>query len=284
MKQWVIVISLCICCVFFYQCEKIEGPYISQEDAIETTVDFPEYSSAQMQRHILAEEYTGQSCSNCPTNGHQPMQRLLEQYGDTLICISIHAGVQAEPSAEIPNDFTTSVGDELYQEFNDAGTPMAVFNRVPYNGQYPLFYNKWNLAIQAIDRTIQTAAIQIITEVNGHQLTIHTKTTILSEQENPIKLALYIVEDSIVSPQIDRDQLIENYIHRHVLRGAVNGTFGTFLNGNGRVEKDKSYMYSKRYSCDVNWDMNHIHVVAILINQTTREILQVAENKVVENR
>ena len=42
-------------------------------------------------RVVLLEEFTGQNCSNCPT-AHRTIEALQEQYGASLVSVSIHAG------------------------------------------------------------------------------------------------------------------------------------------------------------------------------------------------
>ena len=280
MKKGILVITL-LTGFFITSCDKIDAPYIKTDNTVNTDVEFPDIDPSQVVRHILVEEFTGQQCPNCPSQGHIPLKELLES-DPTVVPVAIHAGSFAIPTGNYPNDFRTDIGNKLYSQFVTGGIPCAMINRVKYNGSYAITSQNWNAAIAEIDRNDIVGAIQIINKTDGDALTVHTKTTILKDYENKLILSVFLTEDSIVGPQLDGSERIEEYVHNHLLRAAVNGTDGAYLSQSGLVEKDSSYTKSYGLSfADKNWRKEHCKIVAFIFDSETQEVLQ-AETAAVE--
>ncbi len=257
-------------------CDKIEGPYIKYDESVATTVVFPDLDTAAVYKKILIEEYTGHRCTNCP-DGHRTLEGLSQQYGDTLIAIGIHAGTFAKPQANkgFPADYRTDEGTEMYTDFAVGATPRAVINRAQFNGTYGQDISAWGQIINNVNHAPAVAAIQIINKMEGNTLTAHTKTTFLQDYYFPVKLALYVIEDGIVSPQIDGGDTIADYTHNHVLRKSLNGTYGAYFSENGQVAAKMSYTKSYKTECPAEWNKQNCYIVAILMDEITREVLQV---------
>ena len=98
MKKINLIVTLAILLCAFVSCDKIEGPYITPDESVETNVEFPDIDPNNVFRKVLIEEYTGHRCTNCP-DGHRELASLHERYGDTLVAIGIHAGTFALPAA-----------------------------------------------------------------------------------------------------------------------------------------------------------------------------------------
>jgi hypothetical protein len=279
MKKILLLISAVI---FIVSCDIIEKPYIYISEEV-TPVEFPILDPNTVYRKILFEEYTGHKCTNCP-HGHESLASLLTTYGDTLVPIGIHAGSLAATDAEYPYDFTTSIGAQLYIDFNIPSVPIAIVNRLKFNSSsWGSPVSQWQNHINMVDRSKIYAGIQLINEfdINDRDLTANVKVTILDTINDPVQLCMVIIEDDIISPQLDNGVRIENYLHKHVLRGSLNGNYGSRLTITGLVEKD--YSYEKAYKISFNgkdWNEDNCYVIAYLINMETKEILQVEHLKV----
>lgn len=255
-------------------CDKIEGPYLQYDESVETTVEFPELDKNAVYKKVLVEEFTGHRCTNCP-DGHRLLATMAENMGDTMVSVCIHAGILARTTSAFPNDFTTSEGTDLYEHFTVGATPRAIFNQSLYEGAYAVDLSGWVNAANHFKQDEPIAAIQMINEFSGGIITAHTRTTLLADYDDQIKLTLYVVEDGIVSPQIDGGDTIPDYVHNHVLRGSFNGTYGTFISNDGMMRPDSSYLKSYQLVADEKWVPARCSVVAILSNATTKEVLQV---------
>lgn len=262
----------------FVGCDRIEGPYTEIVDQEIVTVDFPDLDVNSVYRKVLIEEYTGHRCPNCPM-GHQKLEELAERFGDTLVAVGIHAGALAAPTTDLPYDFRTSVGNELAQEYSIDGIPAAIINRLPEAGGWSPA--RWESKVTAAIRDNETlAAVQLINEYNPILNTIkaNAKVTLLDDYPNALRLAFFIVEDNIVKPQINGTDTILDYVHNHVLRASMNGTYGEFLNQSGYLEENVGYTYAKTMKLDgTGWNPNNCRVMAILYDKTNSLVLQVEE-------
>ena len=277
MKKLTFLLTFIAIAVLIASCDKMEGPYLQYDESVETTVEFPDLDKTTVYKKILVEEFTGHKCPNCP-DGHRILNTLSDTYGDTLITVCVHTGAFATPTSSFPNDYRTTEGTELATNFSISSYPSTVFNQSQYNGAYGVSKDNWAQAIGQVNHQPAIAAIQIINEFSGSTLTVHTKTTLLTEHESPVKLALFVIEDGIVSPQIDGSTTIEDYVHNHVMRGSLNGTFGSYISEGGMVAADSSYTKSYQLDCaDKSWNFSRCSVVAILMDATpdSREVLQV---------
>lgn len=275
MKKITFILTLIATVIIAVSCDKIEGPYLQYDESVETTVEFPALDPTHIYKKVLVEEFTGHRCTNCP-EGHRLLAALSETYGDTMVAVCVHAGSFAMPTGSFPADYRTTEGSELAADFSITLYPSAVFNQSAYNGAYEVSKDNWSQAIEHFNHQPAVAAIQMINEVSGTTLTAHTKTTFLSDYEGPVKLALFVAEDSIVSPQKDGSNTIEEYVHNHMLRGSLNGTYGAFITPDGTVTSGTGYTKSYQLSCaDKPWVFAKCSVVAILMDATTHEVLQV---------
>ena len=276
MKKIFVIITV-LAAVSFFGCDRIEGPYLVPSENEEVTVTFPDLDVSSVYRKVLIEEFTGHRCQNCPT-GHQKLEELHERFGDTLVAVGIHAGALAAPDVAggYPYDFRTEVGNELKQEFAIDGIPTAIINRYPEPGGWGVV--RWLSKINAVDRSKPLAAIQLINEYNAQagMLKANAQVTLLEPCANQLRLAFYLIEDGIVKPQLNGTEYIENYVHNHVLRASLNGTYGTLLNTNGYLETGKGYTLAHKINMSGHdWNPANCTVVAILYDRTAGDVLQV---------
>ena len=78
-------------------------------------------------------------------------------------------------------------------------------------------------------------------EATTHQVEIETDLKTLADDVKG-KLQLWLVEDSIVAPQMFPNNKVEKeYVHNHVFRDAINGEWGTELTlSTKNVHKEKN--------------------------------------------
>ena len=281
MKKIIVFITV-LSAILFCGCDKIEGPYLVPSENEEVTVTFPDLDVNNVYRKVLIEEFTGHRCMNCPA-GHQKLEELHERFGDTLVAVGIHVGALAAPNAAegYPYDFRTEVGNELAHEFSIDGIPAAIINRVYEAGGWSIV--RWQSKINAVDRSKPLAAIQLINEYNAQtgMLKANAQVTLLEPCPNQLRLAFYLIEDGIVKPQLNGTEYVENYVHNHVLRASLNGTYGMLLNTNGYLETGKGYTLANKINMSGHdWNPANCTVVAILYDRTAGDVLQVETMKV----
>ena len=231
-------------------------------------------------KNILLEDYTGVRCNNCPVAGELALQ-LQEQYGHRVIVLSVHAGFLSQPIGGYPN-FMTPEGTEWYSQFGFDSNPIGTVNRKLNGGSYGYQSSEWG---EAIAETFQegSAAFIMVPSVKYDETTRNLEVEISSkamvELPDAYNLTVCIMEDSIVGRQLTHAGNVEDYIHRHVFRTTMNGTWGEEINTTAIAPGEElSYVYAKKLDKAFNEDQ--CYIVAYISNRDTKEILQVTEQKI----
>lgn len=268
---------------FIASCDIIQEPYIEKKDnnPVDTT-DTTVYI-----RKVLLEDYTGHRCGNCPRS-HEKMQELLNTYGDKIVPISVHVGFFAMPIGQYTAEYRTSTGNELNTYFgnDNAGLPNGMVNRINWQGDVVLNYSSWQQVIESIITNEPDLGIDIKNTYNQGTKVLDTKIDIkgLKDITGNFKLAVYIVQDSIVSMQTDYNaspQDIPNYVHRHVLRGAINSTWGDVI-ALQTISKGEEISRTFNYTINSAWNSEKCYVLAYVYNDENKEVIQAEEEKIIK--
>jgi len=132
-------------------------------------------------------------------------------------------------------------------------------------------------------QTPPSVALELTASISGGQLSATATLTALSELSGAYSVVLAVTEDSIVQPQVSQlpqggTETIEDYVHNHVLRGHMNGTWGSEV-WNGNILAGESVDYSESISVGGDWRPEHLHVVAYLYKNDSFEVVEVNEVK-----
>ncbi len=264
----------------FAACDEISMPY---EKTTVINVD-----TTKVLKKVFLEEYTGQSCRNCP-DAHRQVASLHGVYGDRLISMSIHAGGFAEPDPpKYPNDFRTVAGTTLASSFAISNYPSGTINRKKIDGDVVRSKGAWSADVA--NATNDTAYIKLdltpVYTASTGEVAITVKTTALKSftTSKPLNVALFIVEDSIVAPQLDGSTLIPAYTHRDMLRDAPLGAFGAEMTSNTTLAANT--VITNTYKTSISgkpWSSGHLKVIAIVCEKDPAyEVWQVEEAHIVK--
>lgn len=178
-------------------------------------------------RNVLIEDFTGQRCVNCPTATLE-IERLMAQYGgDTVIAVGIHSGPFAKSVKGVPYSLYTAEGDEYFNYWKVESQPKGVVDRLG-TSDYP----SWGTIVR--DELSKTAPlvlqVNVSCDVNSRQMTV-TAICQGTDGNTQGKLQLWVIEDGITAFQYMPDgSTNREYVHNHVFRASVNGTWGTDIN------------------------------------------------------
>lgn len=276
MKKIIPFLAL-IFALLLMSCDKVEGPYTEVSTGSTGT------------RKILIEDFTGHLCPNCPRAAEAIKSLQLVRPG-RVIAIGEHVtSIFASPGSGIYNiDFRTPIGnsnDSLFH-VSDLGLPSGMVNRINRNGARRIEYSKWS---EYADSLLNLPAEATITIENTYtptnRIVITTvKCEFLKDLSSTYKLAVYLIEDSILHAQKD-NQLPSpandsDYVHQHVLRGAFNGAFGEILTS-AIVSPGTNFTKTYARSLGASWKEKHCAVVAFIYDDNTKEILQAEEKEVI---
>lgn len=270
---------LAIIGLIFGACDKIDEPYLEETGGSPPP---PE----QKVRKVLLEEFTGHLCVNCP-EATKLANDLKQVYGEQLVLIAIHGGDLSVPSeAPYDADFRTQAGTDIFNQYQPIGVPTGLVNRTTFDGNTVLFKDSWEPAIQELLDKPASAYIEIEPAYNAgtRKLDLHVHTEFLENLTARCNLSVLIIESGIISPQKNDLASIGptpdwlDYEHRHMLRGAVNGSWGGLLVedplAGDVMTKDLSVIL------DTELDAQNVAVVAILLDADTHEIYQVEESHI----
>jgi len=255
-------------------CDKIDMPYKqtgNNQGGTET-------------KKVLLEDYTGHTCPNCPTASRLAIS-LQELYAGKLIVMSVHAGFFAEPMSVEPfkDDFRSAAGNVWNTQFGISGYPKGMINRMEKGGSTILDHGTWASTVSEMIDEPAVATIKITTtyDISTRRLDIGLTSKLLSDTTGMYKVQVCIIEDSIVGGQKDGSKIIKDYMHRHVLREAINTPSGSDLvSGGGPDQINTDYTHDFSLNLNSAYDDNHITVVAWIFKADDNSIIQVEEKKI----
>lgn len=197
------------------------------------------------QRNVLIEDFTGQRCINCP-KATEAIEKIKEVYGGNIISIAIHSGPNGVDKDGVYKGvpfqgLATGTGNEYWNQWFTSGTgqPIAKINR----GEATNDYNNWSAEVAQAMQTSTDVKIEATTEYDSATRQLSIDTHLMGKAKNSAKLQLLLTEDSIPSLQIMPDgSYNSNYIHNHVFRDAINGTWGEDITfDEGIISKHHAY-------------------------------------------
>lgn len=221
---------------------------------------------AEVGRAILIEDFTGQKCINCPT-GTEIINGIVETYGeDNVIAVGIHSGPLGFAGNSKTVGLMTDTGNEYYTRWdkeNKMGQPWVIFNRKTSPDSH---YNNWAAMVSTIISEKSNLTVNI---ANAYDAASRTLTTTVGADglsgSVKGKLQVWIVEDGVTALQKMPDgSTNKKYIHNHVFRAAVNGTWGEDVTVKEGETTTKQYSYKLPEA----WNADNIAVVAFVYNDS----------------
>jgi len=276
-RKLITILTFLLSGLFLASCDIIEEPKMTG----------PGHNGHQGEvvRKVLLEEFTGHQCPNCP-DGAQEAADLKAFFGDRLVIMSIHAGFFARTTApHFLADYRTTAGNNINSYFGISYNPVGMVNRAGFSGSPILTPSAWGGAISQILQQEPQAGIEISLNYQSisRQLNASFKTTALENIQGPIYLAVFLVENNIMSPQQTNDPqypngIKENYIHMHVLRTDINGPWGEELSEIG-AGAGQAFMKNYNITLDQGWNATYCSVIAFVYSGTNLEVIQAEEKK-----
>jgi hypothetical protein len=242
-------------------------------------------------RRVLLEEFTGHRCSTCPS-AHAVAAQLDALHGEDLIVVGIHAtetfAAPLNPPAadgRYSTDFRTPAGDAYATQFGVMALPTGMVSRKPYNGSITVSKAAWSSAIADLigqDALFDIWFSQLTFNPVAGTANAEVKVAVLANVSGAHNLTVYLLEDHVIDWQLNAQASppdIPNYDHRHVLRGAVNGTWGTTLFGASASAGDTLTLNLPAIPVNPAWNPANCSLVAYVYRTDTYEVLQAVERK-----
>ena len=209
-------------------------------------------------RQVLLEDFTGQKCVNCP-RATETIEELHEIYGDHLVPVSIHGGDFGFHGTATNIGLATDTGDAYCEHWKVTYQPVGTINRHGLEN-----FEQWSAVME--DEAAKTTPLRMAAEatLSGDNISI-TVTTDCLDGTYSGKLQVWVLEDGIVAMQSQPDGSVNReYVHNHVLRAAVNGTWGDDYT----ASKGDSRSHSFTQAVPSGWNRQKLSVVAFVYNDT----------------
>lgn len=274
----------------FYSCDKVKDPVIKNTTpvAVGSTFDTITNASVANFKKTLLEDYTGHKCGNCPAAAILATN-LYNQYKDSIVVIAIHAGFFSKTNLDFPTSYTTTVGNDWDGSAGFAvsakGNPNGMVNRKTYPGFTLVHKDTWatTVALAKNDPFVVKVDLKSMYDKNARALNVETKLTFLQPYTNNVKVNLVLTEDSIIGDQLDYSKNpdhIEDYEFEHMLRGALNGSWGEVVKTAPIAAASTATLLTNNYSVNPAWKDKKLTLIAIVYDEVTKEVLQVEKVKI----
>lgn len=224
--------------------EPIEG----QEDDTQETV----------KRMVLLEDFTGQKCINCP-NATKEIELIQELFPNKVAAVAIHGGSNGFSGNANLVGLATETAKEYYNKWGLGDTqPIGMVNR----HEPPIIYQEWSATVKKELEKPVPLRLEGSAALADNTITIQIKAEGINGTVTG-KLQVWLLEDGIKAFQkMPNGTINYDYIHNHVFRTAVNGTWGKDIS----LEEGKAVEQTMTQALDPNWNKEQLSIVAFVYN------------------
>lgn len=266
---------------------------------------FPEFSETfpSSDQNILIEDFTGHRCGNCP-GAAVIAHDLKEANPGRVFVASVHASptdgfqyVSVDGDGEYPkysHDFRTPEGNDYVVDINGfTGNPEGMVNRKIEDGSNWRFAPFWPEVVNDILSSNDPLMMNIQVETNYYTETrglfVHVQSKTLEAINGDYTVVVYLIQNEDIDWQKDyslpsEEQDVEEYHHKDVFLGTINGAYGTPL-FSGDAPQDEFFENHYSYEIPENIDIignsageeTGLSIIAYLMDNASYEIIQVTE-------
>ncbi len=239
------------------------------------------------ERQVLIEEFTGVKCVNCPA-GSATIEDLLTIHGHRLVAVSIHESQNfSVPLPQSDDDYRTTEGTAIYNYLGPPeGFPSAVVDRKQFSGELGLQVGsgKWAGYIGQQLAVPPKVKIAIEKEYDATTRLLKAEITLLVQEtitDPDVRLSVMITESGIVDAQDTPGGIVEDYVHKHMLRDMMTNYDGEPITET--LAADAVISKSFELTLPDKWVAENCKIIAFVsLAGTTKEVLQANEAEVVD--
>ena len=270
MKKHFVYLFFALGIILLGRCDVIEGPYLEDNHNGGTVVE-------KSLKNILVMEFTGHTCKSCP-KAHRTIDQLESIYEGRLISVAFHTGYFARTLSgeKFTRDFRTTQGAEMENYFEFASFPIGLVGNL--DKARLSSYSSWPAEADDFLNSESSVDVSTASSYDENTKEIEVKVNLINRisLEGEIRLAVYLVEDNIVSWQKDEDQDpidVEDYIHNHVFRTSAGSVWGEGLSESD-CSANANVQIRKTLVMNPLWIPENCTVIAFLYDFESREVIQ----------
>ena len=214
------------------------------------------------------EKYTGPKCPNCPA-ADVTLDAAHQQYGERLVLVSVnHPTGQGIPFPNQP-DMRTDDGTTWDKYWGINAIPAAYINRrtaMQYSGSMT------NITADIGSAIAESPVVGV--SVAATDASIEVNLVFAQSYTDPLTLTLAVVEDSLVYRQINGDEIVDDYVHNHMLRDVITDVWGADVDCTGAAGEARKGTLS--YTLPAGVVKANCHIVAFVSDKQSRQVLNSA--------
>lgn len=233
-----------------------DGQYVCNnvnECALGSSSDYAYRPASQFVRNVCLMEFTDADCSFCPDASRYIDRNILSKKKN------VHLMAFHEKDQWKSEQYAT-----LFSKFKFSGTPAAA---VDMRRGISLESGNRDAVKDAIAESESdypaycAVALSCSVDPQG-QAKVNVR--VKSEKTADYYLAVYIVEDGILGPQLDGSLTEKNYYHQFVVRNMLSSTIYGDVLGKISIGQEKSREYS--FECSSDWNKAKTYVYALALD------------------
>ncbi|MBQ8335648.1 MAG: Omp28-related outer membrane protein [Tidjanibacter sp.] len=222
---------------------------------------------SRFERHVCLMDLTGTGCSFCPKGYRNIVLNVTNNfiYSGFVHVLGFHDA--NSKLNDVADPMAIDVTTQLLDDFKVTGTPWFI---VDLRDGGSLTDNVGEMS-EAIDRSTEEygahSDVAIKTTFNKDAQNCKVDVKVFAETTDDYRVAVYVVEDNIKSPQLDGSVVIEEYNHRHVVRQMLSGSYkGDSL---GRLKAESEAQKSYEFAIgNGGWKVENLQIYAMVIDST----------------
>ena len=214
---------------------------------------------AEVSKNVLIEDFTGQLCINCP-EAAETIHELQEAYGnDKVIAVGLYSGPFGKNSKGLL-PLTTETGNYYYEQQNVESQPSLNIDRKGLTSDMGRLQTRVTEGLQ--EKTPVTISPTVEYDAEEKKATLKLD-VFSSETIDGAKLQVWLMEDSIVSPQkMPSGTTNKTYVHNHVFRATVTDRDGKTISLNANAKVSEQF----EVAIDDNWIAKNLNLVVFVFN------------------
>lgn len=304
-----------------FSCDKVENIYPETYNTELNTAlypgnwqdyldnEWPDFSTitASTERNVLVEDFTGHNCTYCPGAAikvHEAQAINPNRVFPAAIHVSPQGigGFQAV-TEQFPVDFTNQNGVDIGVLFGQPENqswsgftvnPRVGANRVTGGSTNTTYYNQGYLFSKVTEQLNSNLKVSIKSKLNYYEQTkgafLHAEIEVLDANlTGDLGAVVYLIEDSLVAPQLDNGTYVPDYVHRDIHRKNISGlSWGRSLTSeflvDGKYRLDYSFVVPNQLAPQGQTgahNAENMHVLIFVYDMETYEVYQVVKEKFV---
>ena len=270
------ILTLCAAALLLGACDKIEpaedGTYTLFAGISATWSDGPAVGTDQ---RVLVEKFTGPRCPNCP-DADITLDAAHEQLGDKLVVISINHPVGQGTPYPGDLDLRTDDGTTWDHYYGINAIPSAYVNRDKSNSYSGAMSNITADLQSALGESPVLGVEVKATEASEGAIDITVGLQFVQSYSSPLTLTLALIEDSLAYRQSHGSEVIEGYMHNHMLRDVMTDVWGAEVDATGAAGEKRQATFGTYRVKDASIRLENCHVVAFVSDRATKRVLNTA--------